>query len=196
MSQVVDPAVSQAKFDAEVARFEAHRAAYAKRGWWLLAAEFPLVEMAFVATNIRPAIVALVARFDFTDYDIKPLSVTFIDPFSGAELPAEQLVSRMKRLDPAFPAPMAAQVMAMGQVPPFQDLIQAYPGQPGFLCMPGVRQYHDHAAHSGDPWELHRASGEGSMLNIAEKIWQYGSNPINRLGFELAPSFQQSGIPA
>jgi hypothetical protein len=196
VTQVVDPAVSRAKFDAEIERFEAHRFSYTKRGWWLVRAEFPIAEIAFLSTKLRPPVVALTARFDFTDFDLKPLSVKFIDTFNGNELPAEQLQSRMKRLDPAFPPEMATAMMAQGQQPRHQDLIQAYPGEPGFLCMPGVREYHEHPAHSGDAWELHRATGEGSMLQIAEKIWQYGSDPIDRVGIELRQTYQQSQLPA
>lgn len=177
MSQVVDPLVSRAKFEAEVAKFDKHRASYLKRGWLMVRAEFPIVEIAFLTTNLRPAMLALTARFDFTDFDLKPLSVKFIDPFSGAELLGEQLPTLMKR----FNSP---------------DLIQVYPGKPGFICLPGVREYHDHPAHSGDAWELHRANGEGSMLQIAEKIWQYGSNPIDRMGIQIQPAFQQSVVPA
>lgn len=196
MTQVVDPAVSQAKFDAEIARFEAHRASYAKRGWWLIQADFPIAEIAFLSTKLKPPIIALTARFDFTDFDLKPLSVKFIDAFTGSELPAEQLPSRMKRLDPAFPPEMATAMLAQGHQPPHQDLIQAYPGQPGFLCLPGVREYHEHPAHSGDAWELHRATGEGAMLQIAEKIWQYGSDPIDQVAIEIRQSYQQSLVPA
>lgn len=196
MTQVVDPAVSRIKFQAELARFEAHRSSYAKRGWWMVRAEFPYIEIAFLSTKLRPPIVVLTARFDFTDFDLKPLSVKFIDLFSGNELPAEQLQSRMPRLNPAFPPEMAAAMMAQGQQPPAQELIQYYPGQPGFLCLPGVREYHDHPAHSGDPWELHRATGEGAMLQIAEKIWQYGSDPIDRIGIEMRSTYAQGLIPA
>lgn len=196
MSQVVDPAVSLAKFDTELVRFAAHRSSYAKRGLWLVRAEFPIAEIAFLSINFRPAVLTLTARFDFTDFDVRPLSVKFVDPFNGNEIIAEQLPSRMKQLDPAFPPNIAATMIANGQLPPHQYLIQAYPGHPGFLCLPGVREYHDHPAHSGDAWELHRASGEGSMLQIAEKIWQYGSNPIDRVGFEIRQSYQQSQVPA
>lgn len=196
MTQVVDPAVSRIKFEAEVARFDAHRFSYAKRGWWMVRAEFPFVEIAFLTTKLRPPIVILTARFDFTDFDLRPLSVKFIDLFSGNELPAEQLHSRMMRLDSAVSPGTAAAMMAQNQAPPHLPLIQAYPGEPGFLCLPGVREYHDHPAHSGDAWELHRATGEGAMLQIAEKIWQYGSDPIDRIGFEIRSSYTQSRIPA
>ena len=196
MTQVVDPAVSRAKFDAEVERFNSHRDSYAKRGWWMVRTEFPIVEIAFLTTKLRPSVVALTARFNFTDFDLKPLSVQFIDLFSGNEVPAEQLQSRMPRLDPSIPPQIGAALMQQGQQPPYQALIQAVPGQPGFLCMPGVREYHEHSAHSGDPWELHRVSGEGSMLQIAEKIWQYGSNPIDGVSVEMRQTYQQSLIPS
>jgi len=196
VTQVVDPAVSRAKFKAEVARFDANRSSYTRRGWWMVRADFPIIEMAFLSTKLKPPVVVLTARFDFTDFDLRPLSVKFIDLFSGIELPAEQLQSRMRRLDPAVPPEIAATIMAQGQQPPHLDLIQAYPGQPGFLCLPGVREYHDHPAHSGDAWELHRATGEGAMLQIAEKIWQYGSDPIDRIGIEMRQNYAQGLIPA
>lgn len=196
MTQVVDPAVSLVKFQTEVARFEAHRSSYAQRGWWMVRAEFPLIDIAFLSAKLRPPVVVLTARFNFTDFDLKPLSVKFIDLFSGNELPAEQLTSRMRRLDPACPTEVAAAMIAQGRQPPHQDLIQAYPGQPGFLCLPGVREYHEHPAHSGDAWELHRATGEGAMLQIAEKIWQYGSDPIDQIGIEMRPTYAQGSLPA
>jgi hypothetical protein len=196
VTQVVDPAVSRAKFEAEVGRFNSHHSSYTKRGWWMMRAEFPIVEIAFLATKIRPPVVTLTARFDFTDFDLKPLSVKFIDPFTGLEVTAEQLHSRMKRLDPSIPPEVGAAMLQHGQMPPHQELIQAYPGQPGFLCLPGVREYHEHSAHSGDPWELHRDTGEGSMLQIADKIWQYGSDPFDRVNIELRQSYQQSLLPA
>jgi hypothetical protein len=76
-----------------------------------------------------------------------------------------------------------------------QPLAQALPGEPAFLCLPGVREYHEHPAHSGDPWELHRASGEGKMHNILEKVWRYGTDPLVQIGFKIAIEFQRRDVP-
>ena len=49
MAQVVDPGVSQAKFDREVAAYRDLEATYRKRGWLLFEAKFPEVFVAFAA---------------------------------------------------------------------------------------------------------------------------------------------------
>jgi hypothetical protein len=59
------------------------------------------------------------------------------------------------------------------------------PDDPPFLCLPGIREYHDNPAHSGDSWLLHRASGEGSLAFILDKICSYGVNPIEQYRIEL-----------
>ena len=67
-----------------------------------------------------------------------------------------------------------------------------------FLCLPGVREYHDNPAHTGDSWLLHRGSGEGSLVFILEKIWIYGADPLAAYNIQiqiqgLAPN--PTGIP-
>ncbi|RUY35501.1 hypothetical protein EN981_26380, partial [Mesorhizobium sp. M7A.F.Ca.CA.001.13.2.1] len=57
-----------------------------------------------------------------------------------------------------------------------------------FLCMAGVREYHDNPAHSGDPWLLHRGSGEGCLAFILDKIIKYGIVPIEQLQIQLQPT--------
>jgi hypothetical protein len=194
VSQTVDPAVSLAKFNDEVGRFRAQEQHNAERGLWLLRAEFPIAEIAFVAARVRPATVVLVVRFDFTDFDVEPLSVKFVDPITRQELPADQLPTRMPRLPPGVPAEAAPMMMAQGVELP--TLIQAYPGQTGFLCLPGVREYHANSAHTGDPWELHRGTGVGSMNHIVEKIWQYGSAPIAGMNVQFTVRLQPDMVPA
>lgn len=69
-----------------------------------------------------------------------------------------------------------------------------------FLCMPGIREYHDNPAHSGDSWLLHRRSGEGSLAFIVDKIIKYGTGPIDQLPVHLqlavgAPMVSPQAIP-
>lgn len=48
-----------------------------------------------------------------------------------------------------------------------------------FLCIPGIREYHNHPSHSGDSWLLHRGvGGEGSLGFIIEKLFEYGITPM------------------
>lgn len=193
--QIVDPEVSKRKFLREVRRFRANEKLHVARGIWLMDATFPIVTVGFVAVNCTPPVLVITARFDFTDHDVRPLSVCFVNPFNGGVLTKEQLQTKMRRLDPNLPPELVAAMPPEALAPHIGDMIQGYQGQPAFLCLPGVREYHDHPAHSGDPWEARRASGEGSIFEIIDKIWQYGSAPINSLMPHIQLVLGQSGVP-
>ena len=74
------------------------------------------------------------------------------------------------------------------QVMMAQDLVQAnsLEGIP-FLCVPGVKEYHDHPGHSGDPWEVHRSAGEGRLVRLLGVISKYGLEPIKGFNVNLVP---------
>jgi hypothetical protein len=60
------------------------------------------------------------------------------------------------------------------------NLIQSHqPHHLPFLCLPGVREYHEHPAHSNDPWLGYRNSGEGTLGFLIDQLHLYGSNPIS-----------------
>ena len=84
------------------------------------------------------------------------------------------------------------------QVMMSQDLMQANtPEDIPFLCIPGVKEYHDHPGHSGDPWELHRSAGEGRLVRLLEVISKYGLEPVQGFNVNLVPqvSFALSEPP-
>lgn len=69
-----------------------------------------------------------------------------------------------------------------------QPLMQWYgPDDTPFLCLAGVREYHEHPAHSGDSWLLHRAAGAGRFVRLLEVIDKYGVRPISGYNVELKP---------
>ena len=176
--QVVDPAVSRAKFDREVADFERRRPMHRRRGWWVLNIDFPIVEVAFATPNLRPASVAFAVRIDFTNYDLWAPSVLFIDPFSG------EVLTRLDQVQaPMFRATPTGQ----------QRLVQWHPdaGQPPFICLPGVREYHSNPGHSGDDWLLHRGRGEGGLFFLVDKLSHYGSETITTLQVEMTAKLAQ-----
>jgi hypothetical protein len=178
--QVVDPAVSQAKFDREVAAYRDLEATYRKRGWLLLEAKFPEVLVAFAATKLRPAPIVAAVVVDFTDYDLQPPSVRFVDPFTREKLLASNVQFQMYRRPPmpGVPPEAIAALMQQGGIQLSPLLQSNRPDDHPFLCLPGVREYHDNPAHTGDSWLLHRRSGEGSLAFILEKIWTYGVTPL------------------
>ena len=186
-SQAVDPGVSRAKFAREVERYRAQEAVHRRQGWLMLDATFPEVFVVFAATKPKPAALVAGVVIDFTDYDLRPPSVRFVDPFTREPLKAKDLGFRMtRRLAGAPPQLMVMPGMAPQVVPATQDLIQANgPDEEPFLCLPGIREYHDNPAHTGDSWLLHRASGEGSLAFLLDKIWTYGVNPITDYAWQL-----------
>jgi hypothetical protein len=180
-SQVVDPKVSRAKFERELGQIQRMEAMHLKRGWWIMSAEYPVVQIAFITPNCRPAVITACARIDFTNYDLWPPSVVFVDPFNGQPLTLEQVG-----------VPFARGLPDGTQ----QQMLQGHPGKPAFLCLPGVREYHDHPAHTGDPWLLHRGKGEGDLLFIADKISTYGSESITSFRVQMSVAPQQGLLPA
>ena len=67
-----------------------------------------------------------------------------------------------------------------------QDLMQALSTDDvPFLCLPGIKEYHDHPGHTGDPWELHRPAGAGRLVRLLEVITKYGVEPVTGFNVNL-----------
>jgi hypothetical protein len=202
-AQFVEPDVSRSKFDREISEFRALESEFRARGWFLLDATFPIVRVAMCAPQLEPAPVVTGVEFDYTNYDVKPPSVTFIQPFSGAPYLFSELPTQLKRsvsqapgfLPPGVQFPPGAEVMMVGH----QPLLQAHSGEEiPFLCIAGVREYHEHPAHSGDLWELHRESGAGRLVRLLEVVHRYGIEPISDYQIQLSMSVSgllQNAVP-
>ncbi|TFV68118.1 UNVERIFIED_ORG: hypothetical protein E4P37_00030 [Bacillus sp. AZ43] len=157
---LVPEQVTAAKLQAELCDWQANAEIYQRRGWVMLEHTEQQVDIAFVASVplvgvlAAPVITACV-RIDYTNYDLWPPSVTFIDP-------------RTRQ-----PAPPVVRAPANGEHGVRDALVENHPvtGLP-FLCLPGIREYHSHPQHSGDDWLLHRRSGAGRIAVICERIWQ------------------------
>ncbi|WP_237478595.1 putative metal-binding protein [Lichenibacterium dinghuense] len=182
---LVDPAVSRAKFDREVAAFGAVAAANGRRGVWLIRAEYPRVVLAFAAPNTGPLrLVAFGAVVDFRNYDLWAPSVRIVDPITEVPYRANELPphAQLLRLQPpATRAPTDPAVMEVGRFMQWHR-----PDEVPFLCHPGVREYHQHPAHDGDSWLLHRGKGEGTLSRIIDILFQYGSSKV--VGFQVGPA--------
>ena len=189
VSQFVDPAVSRAKFDQEVAEFRHFASDYRQRGWFLTEADFPLITVLLATPGLQPPALVTGARFDYTNYDARPPSVRLVNPFTGVPFTAEQLPTALNRALPVQPLqlpglPEGGNIQMRGAQPLMQA---ASPADVPFLCIAGVREYHDHPGHSGDAWELHRASGAGRLVRLLEIIHRYGVAPIRGYGVNLVP---------
>lgn len=87
-----------------------------------------------------------------------------------------------------------ATMIQQGSVPLTNLLQSNRPDDYPFICLPGVREYHDNPAHTGDSWLLHRGSGEGSLAFILEKIWVYGVDPISTFQLQAAVQVPNIGL--
>lgn len=188
VEQSVDPAVSRAKFDREVTDFRALSSDYGARGWFLVDAEFPEAFVVLAAPQLKPPPIITGVAFHYADYDLRPPSVRLVNPFTRAPWSLEELPTTLRRrvegqgvLPPGLQLPPGA----MARVVQEQQLMQSYPGEAPFLCIAGVREYHDHPAHSGDLWELYRAAGAGRMVRILEIIDTYGLRPMTDYNVRL-----------
>ena len=178
MEAFVDPAVSRHKFDRELADYRKLEDDYISRGWFLLTAKFPEVFVVFAAARLNPACLAFGVLLDFTDYDYQPPSVRIVHPFTRVPYKFRELPSQLPRavLAPNPPAEAAHGLIAVSH----QMLMVAHtPDEIPFLCLAGVREYHNHPAHTGDLWGLHRKSGKGTLHFILSTIFKYGVEPID-----------------
>ena len=186
--QYVDPAVSRAKFDREITDFRSIEADYRARGWFLVKAHWPVAVVVLASNKTTPPTIVTAVQFDYTNYDAEPPSVRLIDPFSGRFLLSKELPTRLLRAIPGQEMPMLVPGGPKVKVNMVQELMQAHsPEDLPFLCVAGVKEYHDHPGHSGDPWEIHRPAGEGRLVRLLEVISKYGLEPVTGFSINLSP---------
>ena len=197
--QYVDPAVSRAKFESEITDYRSLEADYRARGWFLVRADWPTAVVVLASSKTSPPAIVTAVQFDYTNYDAEPPSVRLVDPFSGRLLLNKELPIRLPRmiLGPEMSTPVPG--LPKLQLNTAQDLMQAHsPEDLPFLCIAGVKEYHDHPGHSGDSWELHRSAGEGRLVRLLEVISKYGIETVTGFQVNLAPqvTFAVSEPPA
>src|ERR1700730_11994614 len=83
----VDPAVSQRKFDSEVAEWRKRASEHGRRGIVLVDAVFPKAFAVFALPRVRPAHLLFGVELDFTNYDVWPPSLMVVDPLSREPWP-------------------------------------------------------------------------------------------------------------
>ena len=187
-AQYADPTVSRRKFDREIAEFRSQAEEYGRRGWFLVRAEFPCAVVILTTEKTQPITVLCAVWFDFTNYDAAPPSVRLVHPLTCVPYSFAELPTQLPRSLPASETPVAVQGDLKVQVSMQQPLMQAYgPDDIPFLCVAGVREYHEHPAHSGDTWELYRSSGGGRMIRLLEVVSKYGLEPIVGFSVQLVP---------
>lgn len=184
----VDPAVSREKFAAEIAGWKAHARDHTTRGILLVEAEFPVAFAIFALPSIRPAHVLFGVQVDFTNYDMWPPSVKFVDPLTREPWP-NGVIAPVNVMLGGRPAPLFLRFVEdenhLGVITPQQPVLSQTGQSPAFLCMRGVREYHEHPAHSGDAWLQYRGTGIGSLFYILDKLHEFSIGHIAGMQFGL-----------
>ena len=183
--QYADPAVSRKKFEREISEYRTLGDQYRERGWLLVHAEFPRVLVVLAAPKLSPAAIVMGVAFDYTNYDAAAPSVRIVNPFTSAPYKFKDIPTQLNR---GIQQEIALPGMPPGKMLVPQPYMQAHqPDDIPFLCLAGVREYHEHPAHSGDVWELHRTSGAGRLVRLLEIIHRYGIEPLIGFGVQLVP---------
>lgn len=181
----LDARVSRAKYERELARLIDQQDILQSKGIFLLRSpSYPILDFVYVPRHplkvaiptvsagriILPqgtvllmqadlpslAARAFKARFDVTDYDLHPPSVEFLDPWTGEPLSYATMFRALE-----FEEHRKAHVVLLGDHP-----ITHKP----FLCLRGIREYHEHPQHSGDDWLLYRNTM--SLFSIVMSLWR------------------------
>lgn len=158
--------VSRRKLERELEQWRTCEDLYFRRGWRLRRIDDLCIELLFLAPVpvdpvTRITVVAPCVQLRFDNYDLMAPSVRFVDPLTG---------------DPQHPG-INAYLTSEGQ--DRNVLIHPHPSTGlSFLCVPGVREYHEHPQHGGDDWLLHRRRGEGRLAVISERIWSTMSRTL------------------
>ncbi len=146
-----------------------------------------------VATQLKPPAVILGAHFNYANYDSQPPSVQLVNPFSFEPYKMKELPVTLNRRLP--PVPIAANAPAGMEFVNVQPLMQGYgPESIPFLCIAGVLEYHEHPAHTGDAWELHRPAGAGKLARLLDVIYRYGVESISQYNIGLVAQINGFGF--
>jgi hypothetical protein len=159
ISRLIDPEITRSKFDREIAAFSRYREMYAQRGCFIVGCEFPEIKVIFCATKLTPPAVVFGALMNFDSYDLLPPSVKLADPFTFVPYKANELPTKLEHRLPAgtqmnipdFLGPLGAQLPPGFQVQfqPVHAFMQSFdPEGDPFICMPGIREYHECPAHT------------------------------------------------
>jgi hypothetical protein len=183
--QCSEQSVSEKKFNKELNTYKSAYETWRERGVLLIFAQFPNADFIFVTPNLKPPSVLFCVRINFTNYDVYPPSISFIQPFTRAPLKRSEVPIKFNQL-----------ILPEGFVPnPFQqiqpqDLLQGLPDKIPFFCIKGVREYHTNPRHTGDSWFLYRGNGEGKLGYLLDQLYEHSTAQVVRHQISLQPIIQ------
>jgi len=140
----VNPVAAKALFDLSVGGLDDRL--LTARGWILHSRAFPSLDISFRSTER----LELRLRLRCDDWNDTPPSVDLLAPDGG--------------LLTAIPTQRSGSTI-------FNAGAHARTGRP-FVCMAGVREYHEHSSHVGDLWSKYKALDSYSLGGILIQLWR------------------------
>lgn len=168
--QYVDIEVTRKKFKKELDEFRELELEYRKRGVFLIEISDFKLRLLFSIPSLVPSPIAFSVELDYTNWDFEPPSLVLINPFTGIPLKGNEVGIQFLQWNNEAGIPQPLLVVA-DNIP--------------FLCIPGVREYHNHQHHSGDSWFLYRTKGEGKVCDLIEKLIKHSIALINGFSLQL-----------
>lgn len=157
MTQYADPEVTKIKFNKEIQEFSQNEDEYRKMGILCIGIEDYSIRLIFAIPHLKPQPIAFTVNIDFTNWDVEPPSIKLIDPFSGKLLCRNSVPIQFLQWNKES---NSLQPILVGSEEPF-------------FCIPGVKEYHQHPAHSGDSWLIHRNKGEGKLSTLINQLYRH-----------------------
>lgn len=179
----VDPAVCELKFEREVQRLADQRLVLESHGIFVLGnPTFPNVDLLYVHRHELSLVLpvqqsgliqlptgfttaapmaglaprAFRARFNLTDYDLRAPSLEFRDAWTGVPLKYNECPRAFE-----YEKHRLAHLVLLDDHPSTHK---------PFLCLRGIREYHEHPQHSGDDWLLYRR--QMNLFSAAMALWR------------------------
>jgi len=179
----IDPEVSRFKFVQEVHRLNEQQSTLQGRGIFVFGTPtYPVVDLLFLPRHplqvavpaaqsgsillpqgvmVQVEVPSLSARafkahFDLTDFDLQAPSLEFRDAWTDEPLKYDTMFRALE-----FEEHRKTHLVLLPDHPSTRK---------PFLCLRGVREYHEHPQHSGDDWLLYR-EGMG-LFSIAMSLWR------------------------
>lgn len=143
------PAVSRELVDGAVDQIAGNAALLVDRGWTLLSREFPVLRMGIIH---RTTCALRVFEFYFADWNDQPPALRLVDAETHAPIPGERW-------------PTNGSYWHHGG---WSGTVGT-PGAP-FMCMPGIREYHNHSSHLADLWANYKDLDAFSLGNIVSQV--------------------------
>jgi len=184
--QYTHPDVTKRKYDEELKDFVKISELWRKKGVFLISETHPTIEFLFALPKLKPSAISFAVRIDFTNYDVEPPSLKFICPFTGKFLTKKEV--GMKFIQAKVPEVIQPGLPVQIQQ---QDLLQGSENEIPFFCIPGIKEYHDHPAHTGDAWLLYRKRGEGRLGFILDQLYSYSTPTVKSYGINYVIGFNQ-----